>query len=81
MPDRTKSESIFKVIQGGKEKSPPKEAILFECRVCEKDLGHSTTSIIQVRTMPMIHKGRITGGHKVWVCATCLSRGKHTPVL
>lgn len=78
--------SPFRVIPGGQPDKPKrtrKARVLtpWECRVCDVDIGVRTRSLVKVRDQAM-QDGQlnISGGRDVWVCAFCLSRGKHTPV-
>lgn len=74
----------FTVIQGGDKPRPyhrrgaPQQWI---CRTCETDTGVATSTLVQLWAAPAFHRGKLSGGVKLWVCLSCLLRGKHTPVV
>lgn len=61
-------------------KDAPRESApgLLRCTVCEADSGVAGTSFIEIKRMPMLKGGRVTGGKDGLACLDCLSRGKVT---
>jgi len=75
------------VIEGGqadtpvKPKRPRKARKLtpWRCRQCEPEFGQGAY-LIKVRQGAMEDgELRVTGGKDIWVCATCMLRGRFTP--
>lgn len=50
----------------------------WSCWVCENDIGTETRALTQIVMGPRIVDHDVEGGHDIWVCAFCLSRGKVT---
>jgi len=77
--------SRLRVIEGGQPAKPKrnrkaKSLRFWECRVCETAIGVRTRALIKVRQGAFEDERlRITGGSDIWVCASCLARGKITP--
>jgi hypothetical protein len=73
----------FKVIQGGERKKKwarrrPQDIEQICCRVCEIDIGVSSSIYMEAVIAPMEKGGKKFGGTKTLVCVHCLARGKVT---
>lgn len=76
---------ILKLVEGGQAAKPKRprarKTIWPGCHVCLADIGVRSRVVIRGISHPdQDSRGNITGGTKVLCCATCLARGKVTPV-
>lgn len=74
----------LRLLPGGRPDKParkPGAKVVWECRICEPVMGSRSRYMTKVRQNALEDaRGRISGGHDVWVCAICLAGGVFTPV-
>ena len=74
----------FRVIENPakpKRKRRRGEAEFLSCTVCERDIGVSTRTTMEVKQGRMVRDGKPEGGSRMVICVECLSRGKVTKLL